>query len=721
MKEENTKDVQQLSTLQEKHEALGESLAEVEARTEELMQKLEKMEGSLATYQRSRLLQGLQPQQVIRSLRNGVAYLLGRRNIKRLYSPTYKRKQASNDLKPYLRALYNEGFTKRAVKDLQEQFEMTRNRYVKQAIGQELGLFFANKPGQAAAQVALYYLQQAERSEKNPNLRRQLAIMKAECQLRTGQREKAQETLHQALQFGEHRDIYLALANTEERNSRRLFWLNKVFTLHQRQPIQFGPVVLDEPSLHYAHLSHAKAEVRKITEGPIVSVILPAYNAAERIHIAIESMLEQTWQSLELIIVDDCSTDETYDIAKAYAKEDDRITLLQTERNSGPYVARNLGLSRARGEFVTVNDADDWSHPEKLEVQVTHLLDNPGVVANTSELARLTEDFYFHRRGMRGSYIFSNMSSLLFRREEVVETLGYWDEVRFSADGEFKRRLIQAFGKEAVVDLKTGPLSLPEQSKGSLTGSTAFGYAGFFMGARKEYVDSFTDYHKRAETLYYPKGGQRPFPVPYPMLPNRKQGSRHFPVVLVANFYDMDEGRFLAIKKLIEKNKQLQLKTGLVQMYDYDVEKRKRTFHPELRQLIDGTSVEMLVYGEDVTSDLVLIHSVEAFQEKQDYVPKIDNRITAIVMDELPKVTYNGEEIRKYNLRQVLRRAMAYFPGELRVFPYEASIRKLLNRHYRRELGTITLAEEDWQLKGELLEERYQARLRDWLVYHSEE
>src|SRR5699024_3730700 len=151
--------------------------------------------------------------------------------------------------------------------------------------------------------------------------------------------------------------------------------------------------------------------------------------------------------------------------------------------NSGPYVARNIALKAAQGEFVTDNDADDWSHREKLAVQAAHLLESPQVIANTTELARLTSDFIFHRRVTRGKYIFSNMSSLLFRRKEVVERIGYWDEVRFAADGEFKRRLVQEFGKNAIVDLRTGPLSLPEQSRGSLTGSSAFGYAGFFMGA----------------------------------------------------------------------------------------------------------------------------------------------------------------------------------------------------------------------------------------------
>src|SRR5699024_3143580 len=109
-------------------------------------------------------------------------------------------------------------------------------------------------------------------------------------------------------------------------------------------------------------------------------------------------------------------------------------------------------------EFVTVNDADDWSHVEKLEIQVKYLINHPSIIANTSEHARLTEgDLKLYRRGTPGRYIFPNMSSFMFRRQEVLDELGYWDSVRFAADGEFKRRLIRVFGTQAIVDVKTGP------------------------------------------------------------------------------------------------------------------------------------------------------------------------------------------------------------------------------------------------------------------------
>src|SRR5699024_5326132 len=280
---------------------------------------------------------------------------------------------------------------------------------------------------------------------------------------------------------------------------------------------------------------------------------LPAYNAQSGIQIAIESILTQTWRNIELIVVDDCSTDRTKEVIEQYVEQDSRVKWFSTPQNSGPYVARNIALQEATGAYGTVKHADDWSHREKAATEVQYLIDTPPVIANTSEHACLTEeDLKLYRRGTPGKYIFPNMSSLMFRRKPVVEKLGYWDSVRFAADGEFKRRLIKVFGKNHIVDLKTEPISLPRQTASSLTGSSAFGYNGFFMGARKEYVESFSHYHKHAESLAYPaKQTERIFPVPVPMLPNRIKGKRHIDVVFAADFYDLaDEHAQLLIKEI---------------------------------------------------------------------------------------------------------------------------------------------------------------------------
>ncbi|HEX6929549.1 MAG TPA: glycosyltransferase family 2 protein [Gammaproteobacteria bacterium] len=101
-----------------------------------------------------------------------------------------------------------------------------------------------------------------------------------------------------------------------------------------------------------------------------VSVIMPAFNVAPWLHDAAQSVLAQTFKDLELIIVDDCSTDSTRRIADDLAASDDRVRVLATGSNIGGARARNLGLSAARGSYVAFLDGDDLWAPEKLERQL---------------------------------------------------------------------------------------------------------------------------------------------------------------------------------------------------------------------------------------------------------------------------------------------------------------------------------------------------------------
>ncbi|MCC7355150.1 MAG: glycosyltransferase [Anaerolineae bacterium] len=109
---------------------------------------------------------------------------------------------------------------------------------------------------------------------------------------------------------------------------------------------------------------------------PRVSAIIPTYNCAEYIVEAIESILAQTYQDLEIIVIDDGSTDNTRQLLAPYQ---DRIIYLYQE-NQGESVARNRGIRLARGEYVAFLDADDWWVPTKLERQVAILDAQPAAV-----------------------------------------------------------------------------------------------------------------------------------------------------------------------------------------------------------------------------------------------------------------------------------------------------------------------------------------------------
>lgn len=107
----------------------------------------------------------------------------------------------------------------------------------------------------------------------------------------------------------------------------------------------------------------------------LVSVIMPSYNTAEYISESIASVQEQTYADWELIIVDDCSTDNTDEIVKPFLS-DKRIKYIKNETNSGAAVSRNRALREAKGKWIAFLDSDDLWFPEKLEKQISFMKDN---------------------------------------------------------------------------------------------------------------------------------------------------------------------------------------------------------------------------------------------------------------------------------------------------------------------------------------------------------
>lgn len=121
------------------------------------------------------------------------------------------------------------------------------------------------------------------------------------------------------------------------------------------------------------HPLTSKAEMETKGPSPLVSVVMPNHNKARFIGAAIESVLGQTMGNLELIIVDDASTDASAEIAKGYAKNDSRISLIRHEETRGVSAARNTGIRHAKGNVIGFIDSDDIYAPEKLERQLSVL------------------------------------------------------------------------------------------------------------------------------------------------------------------------------------------------------------------------------------------------------------------------------------------------------------------------------------------------------------
>ena len=118
---------------------------------------------------------------------------------------------------------------------------------------------------------------------------------------------------------------------------------------------------------------------------PLISVIMPAFNAAAFIAEGIDSILAQEHRPIEVIVVDDGSTDDTASIAAGFGSP----VRCCTQKNTGPPSARNKGLSMARGDLIAFLDADDVYEPGKLELQVKKLEENPQVDVVVGKMVRL--------------------------------------------------------------------------------------------------------------------------------------------------------------------------------------------------------------------------------------------------------------------------------------------------------------------------------------------
>ncbi|HPD73702.1 MAG TPA: glycosyltransferase family 2 protein [bacterium] len=112
---------------------------------------------------------------------------------------------------------------------------------------------------------------------------------------------------------------------------------------------------------------------------PLVSVVMPAYNAEKFIGEAIESILNQTFKDFEFIILDDCSTDKTWEIIQEHAKKDERIISVKNEKNLNIALNRNKGVEMSKGRYIVWADADDISKPERIEKLFNYMESHPDV------------------------------------------------------------------------------------------------------------------------------------------------------------------------------------------------------------------------------------------------------------------------------------------------------------------------------------------------------
>lgn len=229
------------------------------------------------------------------------------------------------------------------------------------------------------------------------------------------------------------------------------------------------------------------APARPVTGGPLVSVVISAYNAADTIEYAVRSIVEQSYQNLEVLVCDDNSSDTTRDILSRVFGADCRVSLFRSTRNQGTYNIRNALIAEARGELITVQDADDMSLPRRIEHQVKQLR-VPTKKASITNLLRVKPDgrieFFRDHNANRMAIVSLMAHRTLFR------DLGPYRSARFGADFEFLEALKAQHGASAIARVRSPQMLClwAEQSVTRQAGAQALS-SGYRSPARRLYSD----------------------------------------------------------------------------------------------------------------------------------------------------------------------------------------------------------------------------------------
>jgi glycosyltransferase involved in cell wall biosynthesis len=157
------------------------------------------------------------------------------------------------------------------------------------------------------------------------------------------------------------------------------------------------------------------------SDRPLVSVIMAAYNAEQYVADALESVRAQDWQPLEVVVVDDGSTDRTAEIVRSFPE-----VVYVRQENAGPSAARNAAVARSTGELVANFDSDDLLPPSRVRLQAEYLVAHPEVGACFGRQEWLNAPEWMARDSVYGDLDGIPLSSAMFRRE-VLDRLGGYD------------------------------------------------------------------------------------------------------------------------------------------------------------------------------------------------------------------------------------------------------------------------------------------------------
>lgn len=344
-------------------------------------------------------------------------------------------------------------------------------------------------------------------------------------------------------------------------------------------------------------------KIKKKDTLPLVSIIFTAYNEQKTIEQSIDSIQNQTHNNIEIIIVDDCSSDLTSTIIEKICQNDSRIKYYKMKNNQGTYYCRNFALSKVKGDYVTFHDANDISRHDRIEKCLTHFDKENNLDFVYAQYIRIDSQGY-PIKNWYGSVYRKGLITLFLKTKSLKEKIGYFDLVKTSADSEFFERLKHLnLNHKKLNDV----LYYARSQEDSLTGSglfQSFNKKGVFISnpLRRQYYIYYKIYHKfnTQKDLYLkPFDHDRNFSCPLNMLSpiqkntlnsliNFKKSTHHY--VQKKSVELLSKNKLLKRKSLycILKQQHMILKKVHVILYLNNIELMKHCLNNFIRQTYEN-------------------------------------------------------------------------------------------------------------------------------------
>lgn len=372
--------------------------------------------------------------------------------------------------------------------------------------------------------------------------------------------------------------------------------------------------LLDDSSTPFDRLA---AQTAAAEAGPLVTVIMTCSNPGPELFTAVRSVIAQSYQHWELLLIDDGSPRGIASTLKKIAALDPRIRTIRNTSAAGKFVRTNEALDLAQGEFVTMHEAHAWAHPRRLEIQVQHLLANPGQLANVVNTVGVDEELSFV--GRPGSAMFVAEASLMFRRQEVLKSVGYFDSVKAGADREFRKRLQRSTGVTVPVLLAGAPLIFTLEHE-RIPSERQNGISLWNRPERDFYWSGVRRFRQRIEAdeasplVKFPQA-DRPFSSPR-LWSIESQEPQSFDLLVVLDgreFSKLREFHATVVGEL-ETAVAAGLRVAVLHSLSLPGPRGKAYFAPALQDLIDSGDVTRITESDEVEAAVVVVRHAGAAQ-----------------------------------------------------------------------------------------------------------